>query len=118
MATLTIRDLDDDVKKRLRLRAAEEGVSMEAKVRAILTDAVRDTTAPRPNEWLHRMRERVERTGGLEGLEEYLPDRREDAFAHTSRTTPFADWTEEDWAEFDKRLDARGDRRSAGRDTE
>lgn len=40
MATLTVRDLDDSVRDRLRVRAAHHGRSMEAEVRAILTDAV------------------------------------------------------------------------------
>jgi plasmid stability protein len=41
MATLTIRDLDEDVKARLRIRAAERGRSMEAEARAVLEAAVR-----------------------------------------------------------------------------
>lgn len=40
MAALSIRDLDDDVRERLRVRAARHGRSMEAEVRAILTEAV------------------------------------------------------------------------------
>lgn len=36
MATLTVRDLDDTLKAKLRVRAAENGRSMEAEVRAIL----------------------------------------------------------------------------------
>jgi len=40
MATLVIRDLDDDVKARLRMQAAEHGRSMEAEARAILAAAV------------------------------------------------------------------------------
>ena len=40
MADLSIRNLDDDVKRRLRVRAAEHGRSMEAEVREILTEAV------------------------------------------------------------------------------
>jgi antitoxin FitA len=40
MATLTVRDLDDSVRDRLRVRAAEHGRSMEAEVRVILTEAV------------------------------------------------------------------------------
>lgn len=42
MATLTIRDLDDDLKAKLRLRAARHGRSMEAEVRAVLRDALDD----------------------------------------------------------------------------
>lgn len=41
MATLTIRDLDDEIRDKLRVRAAEHGRSMEAEVREILAAAVR-----------------------------------------------------------------------------
>jgi antitoxin FitA len=40
MATLTIRDLDDAIKARLRVRAAHNGRSMEAEARAILQAAL------------------------------------------------------------------------------
>jgi len=40
MATLTIRDLDDEIRDQLRVRAARHGRSMEAEVRAILRDAL------------------------------------------------------------------------------
>jgi plasmid stability protein len=40
MATLTIRNVDPEVQKRLRIRAAENGRSMEAELRQILKDAV------------------------------------------------------------------------------
>ncbi len=43
MASLTIRNLDDDVKEQLRVRAAKNQRSMEAEVRAVLTQAVRGT---------------------------------------------------------------------------
>lgn len=36
MASVTIRNLDDDVKRRLRIRAAEHGRSMEEEAREIL----------------------------------------------------------------------------------
>ena len=39
-ATLTIRNLDPAIKERLRVRAARNGRSMEAELRAILTEAV------------------------------------------------------------------------------
>ena len=42
MATITIRNLDDDVKTQLRVRAAENHRSMEEEVRIILRDAVND----------------------------------------------------------------------------
>jgi plasmid stability protein len=40
MTTITVRGLDDEVKRRLRVRAATAGRSMEAEIRAILADAV------------------------------------------------------------------------------
>lgn len=41
MATLTIRDIDDGLKARLRVRAARQGRSMEAEVRSILEATLR-----------------------------------------------------------------------------
>lgn len=40
MAALTIRNIDDEVKNRLRLLAAQHGCSMEQEVREILLRAV------------------------------------------------------------------------------
>jgi plasmid stability protein len=40
VATLTIRNLDDSLKERLRIRAAEHGHSMEEEARVILKQAV------------------------------------------------------------------------------
>ena len=40
MASITIRNLDDDVKTRLRVRAASHGRSMEEEARLILREAV------------------------------------------------------------------------------
>lgn len=45
MAAVSIRDLDDTVREKLRVRAARHGRSMEAEMRAILTAAVRDDEA-------------------------------------------------------------------------
>ncbi|MDP2713133.1 MAG: Arc family DNA-binding protein [Solirubrobacteraceae bacterium] len=42
MAAISVRNLEDDVKERLRVRAARNGRSMESEVRAILVAAVRD----------------------------------------------------------------------------
>ena len=48
MANITIRNLDEDVKNRLRIRAAEHNRSMEEEVRIILRDAVHvKRTGPR-----------------------------------------------------------------------
>jgi antitoxin FitA len=40
MATLTVRNLDDELRVLLRVRAAGHGRSMEAEARAILRDAL------------------------------------------------------------------------------
>lgn len=40
MATLTIRGVDEELRAKLRVRAAGHGRSMEAEVRAILHDAL------------------------------------------------------------------------------
>ena len=45
MASITIRNLGDEVKRRLRKQAAENGRSLEAEAREILT---RSTGAPQP----------------------------------------------------------------------
>lgn len=44
MAAVSIRNLDDDVRERLRIRAAGHGRSMEAEIRAILAEAVSEPT--------------------------------------------------------------------------
>ncbi|MBA2279747.1 MAG: Arc family DNA-binding protein [Acidimicrobiia bacterium] len=41
MADISIRNLDDSVRERLRVLAAQHGRSMEAEIRAILEQAVR-----------------------------------------------------------------------------
>ena len=46
MASITIRNLDDDVKIRLRMRAAGNGRSMEEEARLILREAVSHKTGP------------------------------------------------------------------------
>lgn len=47
MGTLTIRNLDDDVKQRLRERAAARGVSMEQEARDLITrDVSNDSVMP------------------------------------------------------------------------
>lgn len=44
MASITVRNLDEGVKKRLRVRAADNGRSMEEEVRVILREAVEPET--------------------------------------------------------------------------
>jgi antitoxin FitA len=44
MATITVRNLDDDVQRRLKQRAAANNRSMESEARAILSESVRIDT--------------------------------------------------------------------------
>ncbi len=64
MASLTIRNLDENVKKQLRIRAAEHGRSMEEEVREILRQAMAGPALPRKlGDAIHR---RVTELGGVE----------------------------------------------------
>jgi plasmid stability protein len=44
VATITIRNLDEKVKRELQLRAALNGRSMEAEARALISSSLRDDT--------------------------------------------------------------------------
>lgn len=46
MASLTIRNLGDELKERLRVRAAKHGHSMEEEARIILRRAINGITGP------------------------------------------------------------------------
>lgn len=70
MAALSIRGLDDDVRERLRIRAARHGRSMEAEARVILGDAVRE---PAPRSGLFTTL--LDRFGDIGGIELELPPR-------------------------------------------
>jgi plasmid stability protein len=47
VASITIRNLDEDLKRRLRMRAAEHGCSMEEEAREILRRAISGVIAPK-----------------------------------------------------------------------
>ncbi|MFM8481216.1 MAG: FitA-like ribbon-helix-helix domain-containing protein [Gammaproteobacteria bacterium] len=47
MASITIRNLEDDLKRRLKIRAAEHGRSMEEETRDILRRVMSDADSPR-----------------------------------------------------------------------
>ena len=49
MATLTIRNLEDALKARLRMRAAARNRSMEEEVRQILRAALQEVSTPTPD---------------------------------------------------------------------
>lgn len=65
MASLSIRNLNETTKKRLRIRAAENGRSMEAEARCILDTAVSGDQRP-ANNFYDAIRRIVEPVGGME----------------------------------------------------
>jgi len=67
---VSIRDLDEDVKERLRVRAARHGRSMEAEIRIILADAVSE---PAVSKGLFTTL--LDRFGDLGGVDLDLPPR-------------------------------------------
>ncbi len=71
MASITIRNLEEGVKTRLRVRAAEHGRSMEAEARIILRRAV--ARSPSPGEGLGSAL--VELFAPLGGVELEVPPR-------------------------------------------
>ena len=64
MASLTIRDLDAKVKTRLRVRAAQNGRSMEEEARTLLRAALRDDPVAGGN-LADAIRARFRRLGGV-----------------------------------------------------
>ena len=64
MASITIRNLDDEVKIRLRVRAAGNGRSMEEEARLILRDAVEQK--PHARNLAAAIRARIAALGGVE----------------------------------------------------
>jgi len=70
VAAISIRNLDDEVKHRLRIRAARHGRSMEAEIRAILEEAVSEPTT---SDGLFTTL--LDRLGAIGGAELDLPPR-------------------------------------------
>ena len=65
MATMTIRNLEDGLKHRLRVRAAKHQRSMEEEARNILRDALQ-AESPVRESLLRSIRSRIEPLGGIE----------------------------------------------------
>ena len=65
MASITIRDIDDRLKARLRLQAARHGHSMEQEAREILRTAL-STGRSRNGSLVDSMRARIEPLRGIE----------------------------------------------------
>jgi plasmid stability protein len=67
MASITIRKLDDSVRAKLRVRAAENGRSMEEEARVILEGAIAPPSSVRPRgNMAERIRSLFEPLGGVE----------------------------------------------------
>ena len=64
MAVMTIRNIDDAIKARLRVRAAMHGRSMEDEARDILRSAL-STEIPRPRSLGEAIHERFAAVGGV-----------------------------------------------------
>ena len=64
MASMTIRNLDDDIKQRLRIQAAEHGHSMEEEAREILRTALIESAFP--TNLAQAIRARFAPLGGIE----------------------------------------------------
>ena len=73
MAAISVRDLDEDVASRLKVRAARHGRSMEAEVRAILTEAL----AARDDDQLNLAQVIRERFAAIGGVELEIPHRQD-----------------------------------------
>lgn len=65
MASMTIRDIEDSLKARLRVRAAKHGRSMEDEARDILRSAL-SAQAPRAKTLVDSIRARIEPLGGVD----------------------------------------------------
>lgn len=65
MASMTIRGLDDQLKSRLRIRAAVHGRSMEDEARVILRAALAEDNVQTPL-WVESMRAKVAALGGVD----------------------------------------------------
>ena len=65
MASITIRNLDDSVKRKLRLRAAQHGRSMEEEARHILRAGVAEQS-PTPTNLYDAIRRHIDPIGGVD----------------------------------------------------
>ena len=79
MATLTVRNLEDDIVRRLRIRAAEHGRSAEAEHREILRTVLSEDEREARQKVAERLAEFRRRTGGggSESAVELLRETRE-----------------------------------------
>lgn len=72
MATVTVRQLDEETKALLRIRAAQHGHSMEQEARDILQAAL---APPPPDHWLDQINRIFGNENGVEPEELLIPPR-------------------------------------------
>jgi len=72
MASITIRNLDESLKIKLRLQSAQHGCSMEAEVRNILNQVLNPATTP--TDFAARVHQRF---AGLQADSLPIPDRQD-----------------------------------------
>lgn len=88
MATLTIRDLDESLKRSLRIRAARQNRSMEEEARQILRAALVETAAP-VQDLAVRIRNRFAGFGDVQlSIAEREPVRPPPSFDERTRSAP------------------------------
>jgi antitoxin FitA len=77
MATITVRNLPEETKRRLRVRAAQMGHSMEEEARSLLETGLRSTQPPpqpATKSWASRIVDMFQEIGGAEDV--VIPARR------------------------------------------
>ncbi len=83
MANLLIRDLTEDDKRRLRIRAAEHGRSLSEEARLLLTEQLAGRVESKPTHWVDEMLRLSQSFGGVE-LEQPPSSDPKDPFAESS----------------------------------
>ncbi len=66
MSSITIRNLDQAIKERLRIRAAEHGHSMEAEARSILQTTLTGAAKKQGRSLYDRIHDRFAAIGGVD----------------------------------------------------
>ena len=73
MTTLTIRNVDPELREKLRVRAALNGRSMEAELRHLLSETLREPAPRRELNLAEAIRQRFMPLDGVDDLEPHPP---------------------------------------------
>ncbi len=77
MASILIRNISDETKSKLRVRAARHGRSLEAEVRNALDQLVKDKLIVEPKSkggWVDELQARMAAIGGGKDIELVIPE--------------------------------------------